>query len=263
MRSLFNLLIFALLSSCSGAGNAPSISKGVGSQNKNAADETKSSSNPPKSKNDEGPKIEVGEKPPAEKVFSNGNATQKETVVQKENMMPENGIKPAPSGQTAQVTSPAAMNSAGGQMPGAVGNASQTIDDSAYQIHPLENEVMKAVNEYRKSKGLSVLAPQTRAFMQSRVHCDNIKKGLYPMGHEGFRDRLRIIIKAVPSGTIFASAENVAPSGGADAAGIALRGWLGSPGHRRNIEGDFTHAGTGMAQYASGNYVLTQIFLKL
>jgi uncharacterized protein YkwD len=39
-------------------------------------------------------------------------------------------------------------------------------------------------------------------------------------------------------------------------------GWLHSPGHRRNIEGDFKLTGIGLAFGHNGNIFFTQIFTK-
>jgi uncharacterized protein YkwD len=39
-------------------------------------------------------------------------------------------------------------------------------------------------------------------------------------------------------------------------------GWLKSPGHKRNIEGDFTLTGIGIASDKQGNIYFTQIFSR-
>ncbi len=39
-------------------------------------------------------------------------------------------------------------------------------------------------------------------------------------------------------------------------------GWLHSPGHRRNIMGDFRLTGIGVAEAANGMIYFTQIFVK-
>ena len=41
-----------------------------------------------------------------------------------------------------------------------------------------------------------------------------------------------------------------------------MTAWLNSPGHRKNIEGDFTHIGIGVVKNDAGVYYFTQIFLK-
>jgi uncharacterized protein YkwD len=39
-------------------------------------------------------------------------------------------------------------------------------------------------------------------------------------------------------------------------------GWLNSPGHRRNIEGDFRLTGIGIAKRSDGMVYFTQIFIR-
>jgi uncharacterized protein YkwD len=41
-----------------------------------------------------------------------------------------------------------------------------------------------------------------------------------------------------------------------------VEGWLNSPGHKRNIEGDFTLTGIGVAKNNKGIIYYTQIFTK-
>jgi len=41
-----------------------------------------------------------------------------------------------------------------------------------------------------------------------------------------------------------------------------VQGWLKSPGHRKNIKGDFDVTGIGVSKNAQGDYYFTQIFIK-
>jgi uncharacterized protein YkwD len=54
--------------------------------------------------------------------------------------------------------------------------------------------------------------------------------------------------------------ENVAS--GQMTAKEAVEGWLQSPGHKRNIEGNFTLTGIGWAKDKRGMIYFTQIFTK-
>lgn len=47
-----------------------------------------------------------------------------------------------------------------------------------------------------------------------------------------------------------------------DPATTAVRGWLKSPGHLRNIRGDYTLTGIGVAVNNKGEIFFTQVFLK-
>lgn len=48
-----------------------------------------------------------------------------------------------------------------------------------------------------------------------------------------------------------------------DPAEVAVRGWLESPGHRRNIlDSEWTHTGIGVYRTRDGEVFITQVFLK-
>ena len=43
-------------------------------------------------------------------------------------------------------------------------------------------------------------------------------------------------------------------------AATAVKGWIESPGHRKNLESDHSHCGIGVYQTDDGRYFLTQLF---
>jgi len=119
-------------------------------------------------------------------------------------------------------------------------------------------EILKYVNEYRRSKGLKAL--QGNSFISSVAldHSRDMLSGKTPFGHDGFRDRIDRIKKRL--GPLHMAAENVAS--GPMGAREVVDGWLHSPGHRRNIEGDFRLTGIGLAYGKRGMIYFTQIFTK-
>ena len=82
--------------------------------------------------------------------------------------------------------------------------------------------------------------------------------GKTPFGHSGFNDRSAYLNKKM--GPITLIAENVAS--GQMSAGEVVDGWLHSPGHRRNIEGNFKFTGIGLARGRNGMIYYTQIFTR-
>lgn len=89
-------------------------------------------------------------------------------------------------------------------------------------------------------------------------HSRDMLTGRSPFGHDGFRQRIGRISGKL--GRLHVAAENVA-SGPMDAREV-VDGWLHSPGHRRNIMGDFRLTGIGVAEAANGMIYFTQIFVK-
>ena len=120
----------------------------------------------------------------------------------------------------------------------------------------LEQAVFQQVNAYRARQRLPALRWDERLAQQARQHSQTmLNSGL---GHAGFEQRLASI--GLPWS---AAAENVAYSQGRpDPATQAVQDWLGSPGHRRNLEGPFTLTGIGAARNARGEVTFTQIFLR-
>lgn len=122
----------------------------------------------------------------------------------------------------------------------------------------MSEEILRYVNEYRKSKGLKLLKPDSYMSSVALGHSRNMLSGKVPFGHEGFRERVDRIRKKM--GPLHLAAENVAS--GPMGAREVVDGWLHSPGHRRNIEGDFKFTGIGLAYGKRGMVYFTQIFAR-
>ena len=119
-------------------------------------------------------------------------------------------------------------------------------------------DILRYVNAHRRSKGLKPL--QANSFISSVAleHSRDMLARRTPFGHEGFRTRIDRIKKHF--GALHVAAENVAS--GPMSAREVVDGWLHSPGHRRNIEGDFTFTGIGLAKRGDGMIYFTQIFTR-
>jgi uncharacterized protein YkwD len=122
----------------------------------------------------------------------------------------------------------------------------------------ISREILYYVNEFRRSKGLPAL--QANSFISSVAlgHSRDMLTGKSPFGHDGFRQRIDRISGKL--GKLHVAAENVAS--GPMGAREVVDGWLHSPGHRRNIMGDFRLTGIGVAEKANGMIYFTQIFVR-
>jgi uncharacterized protein YkwD len=125
----------------------------------------------------------------------------------------------------------------------------------------LERKAHELVNAHRRSRGLPPLAWDARIAEVARRHSRDMAEGRVPFGHEGFEARSEEIGRAIP---LRGMAENVglndypAPR----TALAAVSGWIGSRGHRENIEGRYELTGVGMARDAGGAWYYTQIFVR-
>ncbi|HEY8733644.1 MAG TPA: CAP domain-containing protein, partial [Puia sp.] len=121
----------------------------------------------------------------------------------------------------------------------------------------MENEILKYVNEDRISHGLSPLQLNSTESALASKHSQNMAAGKVKFGHDGFNSRAKAIQKALGSIEI---GENVAS--GTMTAREVVDGWLHSPGHKKNIEGNFVFTGIGYAPDKKGNIYFTQIFSR-
>jgi len=120
----------------------------------------------------------------------------------------------------------------------------------------LEEEILSWVNKYRESKSLPALQMNTVISEQAFRHSEEMAGKRVAFGHDGFQERVRSIIQKI--GTLRASAENVAFGKLSPEEVVSL--WIKSPGHRKNIEGNYTMTGIGVARASDGALYFTQIF---
>src|SRR5262245_40961138 len=123
----------------------------------------------------------------------------------------------------------------------------------------LEREVFELVNRYRRGHSLPGLELDERISREARRHSAAMAAGSRRLGHAGFDDRVDALRRVTRCRR---SAENVAFNRGhREPAAHAVRGWLGSRGHRQNIEGRYEATGIGVVVNAAGEVYLTQIFV--
>ena len=106
--------------------------------------------------------------------------------------------------------------------------------------------------------GLPALLPNSFISSVALDHSRDMLTGKSPFGHDGFHGRIDLIKHRL--GSFHVAAENVAS--GPMGAREVVDGWLQSPGHRRNIEGDFRLTGIGVATARNGMVYFTQIFIR-
>jgi uncharacterized protein YkwD len=121
----------------------------------------------------------------------------------------------------------------------------------------MESDILKYVNEDRLAHGLSPLQMNDLESSLAAKHSHDMSAGKVKFGHDGFNARAKAIQKALGSIEI---GENVAE--GSMTAREVVDGWLHSPGHKKNIEGNFTLTGIGYAADKKGDIYFTQIFSR-
>lgn len=125
-------------------------------------------------------------------------------------------------------------------------------------IAALENSIFTQINRHRATKRLPALTRDSRIDSESRKHSQNMASGKTRFSHDGLAQRIQTT--KIPWRGY---AENVAYNKGhSDPAAVAVKGWLNSPGHRRNIDGQYNLTGIGVAVNSKGEIYFTQIFMQ-
>lgn len=121
----------------------------------------------------------------------------------------------------------------------------------------LSNDVLSYTNQFRKSKGKTVLTMRDDLNKIARKHSEDMASGRRSFGHGGYDQRSKKIRQLYQSCSI---AENVAY--GATSAKEVVDQWKNSPNHRTNMLGNYKYIGIGAARDRKGRYYYTQIFVR-
>jgi uncharacterized protein YkwD len=124
----------------------------------------------------------------------------------------------------------------------------------------LEQAVVRLVNAHRVRRHLRSLVGDSVLARIARDHSREMAVRRVSFGHDGFDDRVKEAERRFDFSEI---AENVALNDYPRfrTVTVAVDGWLGSPHHRENIEGNFDRTGVGIARSGDGTYYYTQIFI--
>ena len=139
-------------------------------------------------------------------------------------------------------------------------NISTSNTTVSQNMNELEKSVFAGINKYRKSRNLPMLQWDGTIAQESRIHAQQMATRKTTFSHDGFKKRVEIISQKIP---YKAAAENIAVNMGFSNPGEkAVVGWINSPGHHKNIVGDFNLTGIGIAKNNEGKYYFNQIFIK-
>ena len=138
------------------------------------------------------------------------------------------------------------------------GTGNEPKTTTGFNAAEMEKDILSYVNAYRKKKGLGMLSSLTIADQQAALHSKNMALKKTAFSHNGFEQRIAVVSKQ--EGNMRAAAENVAY--GQLSAKEVVDGWINSPGHRKNIEGNYTLTGIGVYRDSKGVVFFTQLFMR-
>jgi uncharacterized protein YkwD len=118
------------------------------------------------------------------------------------------------------------------------------------------------VNHLRKARSIPPLQINTTLGDIAGRHSRHLAKDDRGISHEDFDKRRKSVERRM---RVWRIGENVALSCGdaAEAARLAVDGWLDSPAHRKRMFSDFQISGIGVAQGKSGYVYFTQLFAAM
>ena len=140
-------------------------------------------------------------------------------------------------------------------------DSSQNVEDSkvvtSYNYTADETKLAEIINEYRVSQGLNALQVVNHISFKSEEHNEYmISKNV--VNHDYFEARSNNIIQVLGAVKV---GENIAYN--FSTPNSALHAWLNSPGHKANLEGDYTHFGISITvNPTTGKKYYTNMFMK-
>lgn len=139
-----------------------------------------------------------------------------------------------------------------------VENSPESNEEDGISLNEYQLEMFDYVNDHRAAKGKNKLEWHEATITEATKHSENMASYRTPVGHNGSGTRYANIRNSDPD-RIVAFGENAAKNSNAVR---AFNAWLRSNGHRRNIEGNYTHTGIGAVKRQNGSWYFTQIFLR-
>ena len=145
----------------------------------------------------------------------------------------------------------------------------KTLSDLEYKNPSINNknieckdeigkECLKLTNEFRAKYNLYPLEWDDSIWAIALTHSKNMAEGVVPFSHEGFNERVNQF-----NFTYYKACENVYMCQGYSQYSIAenaVKGWINSPGHKKNLLSDTTHCAIAVYKNNYGEFYLTQLF---
>jgi hypothetical protein len=121
----------------------------------------------------------------------------------------------------------------------------------------IAKETVRLTNVFRREQGREPDVEWSAEMAEiGWKHSKNMGEGEVAFGHDGFSERAKEMRMSSAGENVF-MVQGVAA---ASVAKLAVDGWANSPGHRRNMLGNWRFCGIGVYRNGSGGYYLTQLF---
>lgn len=122
----------------------------------------------------------------------------------------------------------------------------------------IQNAILVHINQYRTQHRLPPLKMDNNMVREARQHSLDMATHKMPFGHQDFTKRIAHLHQQIKNSG--AGAENIAYN--YKDARTVVQQWIRSPGHKRNIVGNYNLTGIGVVRDKQGKLYFTQIFLR-
>ena len=134
-------------------------------------------------------------------------------------------------------------------------------DEPKFKLTDQEKKLLELTNAERMKEDLPPLKINVTLMKLARDHSKNMaKQGKLEHELDDKTPRDRLVKSGYPFRTF---GENIAYEEGAMDLAAVMKGWMDSPGHKKNILGkDFTEIGISLASNGKGETYYTQVFAR-
>lgn len=136
------------------------------------------------------------------------------------------------------------------------GNDESVQDENTATEVDMAEEILNIVNTHRQNIGQAPLVSNDLATQLAVEHTEYMIS-INDINHDNFDQRANKLSDAENATSM---GENVAVR--YSTATAVVQGWLDSDGHRKNIEGNYTHTGIAVVKDSEGIRYFTQIFYR-
>ncbi|MEO0897997.1 MAG: CAP domain-containing protein [Bacteroidota bacterium] len=126
----------------------------------------------------------------------------------------------------------------------------------------MRRSIHQKVNTYRRALGKNTLQAKNVFNSIAQEHAEDMAAGRSSFSHNGFKKRVKKARAYFPQGLTMG--ENLYTSNYPVnmQAERCVEGWKDSPGHDKNLRGNFQYTGIGVARSRDGHYFIVQIYMK-
>lgn len=143
---------------------------------------------------------------------------------------------------------------------GCISESVETGFEASDSYLQIKKDVLRHSNIYRKSQKRRTLEVKLALNKIAQKHSDDMAAGRVDFSHDGFQGRFNAVKKY--ANFPVSVAENLyATYDPSEVGKESVKAWIGSPGHKKNLRGNFNYSGIGVSKSSSGEFFVVQLYV--